>query len=118
MTRSFNYLSVLSVFGLIGFLAFVGEGFDSSVTLSFGYFAYLGYIFVRPDELFWKYVLRSAAITLAVSLIVISGLVSVYYLTQAESDFIFTGFWVMFALMHVVFNVVFVTQITLDGSGA
>lgn len=118
MTRSFNYLSVLSVFGLIGFLAFVGEGFDSSVALSFGYFAYLGYIFVRPDELFWKYVLRSAAITLAVSLIFISGWVSVYYLTQAESDFIFMGFWVMYALMHVVFNVVFVTHITLDGSVA
>ena len=117
MTRSFNYLSVLSVFGLIGFLAFVGEGFDSTVAISFAYFGYLGYIFIRPDELFWQYVLKSAAITLAVSLTFISIWVSVYYLTQAESDFIFMGFWVMYALVHGVFNAVFVTYTTLDRSG-
>ncbi len=118
MTRSFNYLSLASFFGLIGFLAFVGEGFDSTVAISFAYFGYLGYVFIRPDELFWKYVLKSAAITFAVSLIFISGWVSLYYLTQAESDFIFMGFWVMYGLMHVVFNAVFVTYTSLDRGGA
>lgn len=117
MLRDFNYLSGVSIFGFIGFLAFVGGDYDSSVAFSFAYFAYLGYIFLRPDELFWKYVLKSAAITLAITLIFISGWVSVYYLTQAESDFIFMGFWVMFALMHVVFNAIFITYTTLDRSG-
>lgn len=118
MTRSFNYLSVASVFGLIGFLAFVGESYDSTIAISFAYFAYLAYLFIRPDELFWQYVLKSAAITLAVSLTFISIWVSLYYLTQADSDFIFMGFWVMYALMHLVFNGVFVTYTSLDRGGA
>lgn len=114
MTRSFNYLSIGSIFGLIGFLAFTGDHYDSTIAISFAYFGYLGYLFLRPDELFWQYVLKSAAIALAVSLLFMSGWVSVYYIAQADADFIFMGFWVLYGLMHFIFNAAFLTYTALD----
>lgn len=114
MRPQFNGLSLLAMLGLIGFLAFVEDSYDSRVAMSFGYFFYLIYLWVRPDELFWQYVLKAAAYTMALSLILMSVWVALYYVMRLDESFIFMGFWVMYSLLHIGFNSILAWFISMD----
>ncbi|GEM_PF-5231003 len=118
MKPTFNSLSVLAVLGFTGFLAFVGNGYDSTVVFSFAYFFYLGYLWIRPDELFWEYVFKSATWTLAVNALFLMVWVSVYYLANLDEPFINMGFWLNFGLIHTLFNAILIGYISRDGISA
>lgn len=114
MNRSFNALSLLSMLGFLGFLAFIGNGYDSTVIFSLAYFFYLGYLWIRPDELFWQYVLKAAAYALALGMVFLSVWVVIYYVAQSDESFIIMGFWISYALLHTGFNAILLGLLSQD----
>lgn len=102
--RRFNYLSIFAVLGFLGVLGLIDSGLDSTIVSSFAYFAYLGYWFIRPDELFNSYVLKSITLTFSVGFMIMVGIVIVYYVSQGSMALIELGFWLTYTTFHGVFN--------------
>lgn len=114
MKPKFNYIILLSLLSLPAFLIFVDESFQGSIGLSFGYLLYLGYVKVPMDELFHKRVQQSASLTLLVVLLTMTGyLISLLFL-EATTEFFFGGFWVIFTLIHVFFNLLLSIFLFMD----
>lgn len=104
MFKTFNFLGLFSLFSVLGLLGLIGN-YDTTISLYFLYVLYVGYFFVKPDELFWKYVNKAGAITMIVTLVYLSIWMSIYYLVTPSEAFISLGFWITLMLMNVLFNI-------------
>lgn len=114
MTPKFNYISVLAVFSIPAFTVFFNREMDSSIALSFGYLAYLGYLWIPMDELFIKRVQDAASITIFILLLSLSIIYLVYYFIEPSTSNLELGFWIHFLLTHVVFNTLLVLFVSYD----
>lgn len=119
MTPKFNYISLLAIFSLPAFTVFVTDvALDTTISLSFGYLLYLGYVKTPMDELFLQRVQQAASITLLIVGLTMSGVfIAVFWATNTES-FINTSYWIVFLLIHVIFNVSLTALLTLDSKGS
>lgn len=103
MQPKFNYLSLLSFLALPALLIFI-DGFSTSIAFSFLYLLYLVYLKIPMDELFIKRIQQAAGITLLVVLLTMTGyLVSILFIAPID-DLIFGGFWIIFSIIHILFN--------------
>jgi hypothetical protein len=97
---------------------FTDVALDSTISLSFGYLLYLGYIKTPMDELFLERVQQAASLTLLIIGLTMSGIfIAVYWAASSES-FIFTSYWIVFFLLHVIFNVSLTVLLILDARGS
>ncbi len=119
MTPKFNYISLLAIFSLPAFTVFVTDvALDTTISLSFGYLLYLGYVKTPMDELFLQRVQQAASITLLIAGLTMSGVfIAVFWAANTES-FINTSYWIVFLLIHVIFNVSLTALLTLDSKGS
>lgn len=111
----FNYISLLAVFSLPAFTVFFSDvALDTSISFSFGYLLYLLYLRTPMDELFLKRVQQAASITLLIIGLTMSGVfIAVFWAVNTES-FIHTSYWIVFLLIHVIFNVSLTALLMLD----
>ena len=103
MNPKFNYLSLLSLLALPAFLIFM-DGFPSSIAFSFLYLLYLVYLKIPMDELFIKRIQQAASITLLVVLLTMTGYLFCLLFISPIDDLIFGGFWIIFSIIHILFN--------------
>jgi hypothetical protein len=115
----FNYISLLAIFSIPAFtVLFTDVALDSTISLSFGYLLYLGYIKTPMDELFLKRIQQAASLTLLIIGLTMSGIfIAVYWAASSES-FIFTSYWIVFFLLHVIFNVSLTVLLIQDARGS
>jgi hypothetical protein len=115
----FNYISLLAIFSIPAFTVLFNDvAPDWTISLSFGYLLYLGYIKTPMDELFLKRVQQAASLTLLIIGLTMSGIFIAVYWAASSERFIFTSYWIVFMLIHVIFNVSLTVLLTLDAKGA
>jgi len=115
----FNYISLLAVFSLPAFtVLFTDVALDTTISLSFGYLLYLGYIKTPMDELFLKRVQQAASITLLIVGLTMSGIFIAVFWAASSENFIHTSYWIVFLLIHVIFNGLLTVLLILDAQGA
>ena len=119
MTPKFNYFSLLAVFALPAFTVFVPDvALDTTISLSFGYLLYLGYVKTPMDELFLSRVQQAASITFLIIGLTMSGVFIAVFWAENTESFINTSYWMVFLLIHVIFNVSLTALLTLDSKGS
>ena len=101
--RSFNYLVLLSLVGLLGLVGFIDASYRGLYNF-FAYFLYVGYFWVRPDELFWNHVGKASTWAFVITFLLMSSWLALYYLLGATETFLVTGFWVGYWSLHIIFN--------------
>lgn len=115
----FNYISLLAIFSLPAFTVFFSEiSLDTTISFSFGYLLYLLYIKTPMDELFLKRVQQAASITLLIVGLTMSGVFIGLFWAENSESFIHTSYWIVFLLLHVIFNVSLTTLTLQDIRGA
>ena len=119
MTPKFNYISLLAIFSLPAFTVFFSNvALDTSISFSFGYLLYLLYLKTPMDELFLKRVQQAASMTLLVVGITMSGVFIAVFWAENSESFIQTSYWIVFLLMHVIFNVSLTGLLMFDAKGS
>lgn len=101
-----GYLSLLGLLGSLGF--FTGL---PALYMLFGFFGYAYYFRIIPDELFMEHLLKTAAISFLLTLLVLTTLIILASVTE-NLEFATTGLFVsftfantLFAVMHAFFEI-------------
>lgn len=102
--KRFNYLSLLSLLSLTSLVLVLSSNNDLRLLMTLGYLGYISYYFVTPDELFNKHVLKAASLTMFTALILMSIFTVFIFASESYQATLETGFWVTFAILHIVFN--------------
>lgn len=100
--------NILGYMGLLGFLGILGIVTDNKYFLGFfGYFVFLRYFFVRPDELFWLNVHRAAtpAFFTAVGIQVLTLAITAFTKNITQ---VVVGFSLSFSISTAIFILVLV----------
>lgn len=99
-----NILAILAVVGFVGFIG-VLDASNRALLNFLAYFLYLGYLRIKPDELFWVYVGQAAIITVLSTFLLMSGWLAMFYLLDSDVGVLVNGFWIGYWSLHIVFNV-------------